>query len=101
METTTFYVTLKLLHKRVKYLIKFPQLRLLWKKKKSCLKRKRFTKKLTEEEVKARNIRKEEFRNKVDDIFLVFFPVMFLIFNLVSYFLQYMDNMYCICLVSI
>ena len=84
MDTTKFSVTLQLLHKRVKYLIEFPQFRLLWKKKKSCLKRKRFTKKLTDEEMKAKNIRKEEFRNKVDDIFLVFFPVMFLIFNLVS-----------------
>lgn len=33
---------------------------------------------------KIRTVRKEEFRNKVDDIFLVFFPVMFFIFNFVS-----------------
>ncbi len=57
---------------------------LLWKKKKSCLKRKRFSKKLTDEELKARSIWKEDFRTKVDDIFLVFFPLMFLIFNLVG-----------------
>ena len=59
--------------------------RLLWKKKKSCLKRKRFSKKLTDEELKAKNARKEEFRSKVDDVFLVVFPVLFLVFNLVGF----------------
>ncbi len=37
---------------------------LLWKKKKSCLKRKRI-RKVTDEEGKARNKKKEEFRSKV------------------------------------
>ena len=43
---------------------------LLWKKKKSCLKRKRLRKQ-TEEEGKLRVKRKEEFRSRVDDMFLV------------------------------
>jgi len=55
---------------------------LLWKKKKSCLKRKK-TKKQTEEEGKLRAIRKEDYRSKVDDVFLVVFPIMFLVFNLI------------------
>lgn len=54
----------------------------LWKKKKSCLKRKRLHKQ-TEDEGKMRVKRKEEFRAKVDDIFLVVFPLLFLIFNLI------------------
>ena len=37
---------------------------LLWKKKKSCLKRKR-TRKQTEEEGKLRQLRKEDYRSKV------------------------------------
>lgn len=40
---------------------------LLWKKKKSCLKRKR-ARKQTEEEGKLRAIRKEDYRSKVRDI---------------------------------
>lgn len=55
---------------------------LLWKKKKSCLKRKRI-RKMTEEEGKMRTKRKEEFRSKVDDMFLIVFPLLFLIFNLI------------------
>ncbi|XP_023323455.1 glutamate-gated chloride channel subunit beta [Eurytemora carolleeae] len=55
---------------------------LLWKKKKSCLKRKR-ARKQTEEEGKLRTIRKEDYRSKVDDVFLVVFPIMFLVFNLI------------------
>ena len=55
---------------------------LLWKKKKSCLKRKR-VRKMTDEEGKARNKKKEEYRSKVDDVFFVVFPLMFLIFNLI------------------
>jgi hypothetical protein len=47
---------------------------LLWKKKKSCLKRKR-ARKQTEDEGKLRAIRKEDYRSKVgknpaDDLFL-------------------------------
>ena len=42
--------------------------------------------------MKACNILKEEFRNKVDDIFIVFFSVMFLIFNLVSCFISFRDD---------
>ena len=37
---------------------------MLWKKKKSCLKRKR-TRKQTEEEGKLRQLRKEDYRSKV------------------------------------
>ena len=55
---------------------------LLWKKKKSCLKRKR-PRKLTDEEGKLRTRRKEEFRSKIDDLFLVTFPLLFALFNLV------------------
>ena len=55
---------------------------LLWKKKKSCLKR-HSHKKLGGEEGKTRDKRKEEYRSKVDDIFFVVFPVMFLIFNFI------------------
>ncbi|TRY78448.1 hypothetical protein TCAL_14393 [Tigriopus californicus] len=55
---------------------------LLWKKKKSCLKRKRL-RKLSEEEGKLRTRRKEEFRSKVDDMFLVTFPLLFALFNLI------------------
>ena len=72
---------------------------LLWKKKKSCLKRKK-TRKQTEEEGKLRQLRKEDYRSKVntsgllcatgvtekfqvDDVFLVVFPMMFLVFNLI------------------
>ena len=40
---------------------------LLWKKKKSCLKRKR-ARKQTEEEGKVRAIRKEDYRSKVRTI---------------------------------
>ena len=54
---------------------------LLWKKKKSCLKRKR-SRKLSEADGKARLKKKEEYRSKVDDIFLVSFPLAFLIFNM-------------------
>ena len=46
---------------------------LLWRKKKSCLKRHRKTK-VTDEEAKSRLKRKEEHRSRVDDFFLVFFP---------------------------
>jgi len=55
---------------------------LLWKKKKSCLKRKK-VKKQSEEENKLRQMRKEDYRSKVDDVFLVVFPIMFLVFNLI------------------
>lgn len=55
---------------------------LLWKKKKSCLKRKK-TKKQSEEEGKLRQLRKEDYRSKVDDVFLVVFPMMFMVFNLI------------------
>ena len=55
---------------------------LLWKKKKSCLKRHRH-KKLSGEKGKSREKRKEEYRSKVDDIFFVVFPMMFLIFNVI------------------
>ena len=55
---------------------------LLWKKKKSCLKRKR-ARKLSDLEGKARIKKKEEYRSRVDDIFLVAFPLSFLIFNVV------------------
>ena len=55
---------------------------LLWKKKKSCLKRHRH-KKLGGEEGKTRDKRKEEYRSKVDDVFFVVFPLMFLIFNFI------------------
>ena len=37
--------------------------------------------KLTDEEGKLRQKRKEEFRGKVDDIFFLVFPLLFLIFN--------------------
>ena len=55
---------------------------LLWKKKKSCLKRKR-SRKMTDEETKVRQILKEDYRSRVDDVFLVVFPIMFLVFNLI------------------
>ena len=55
---------------------------LLWKKKKSCLKRKRL-RKISEDEVKLRTKRKEEFRSMVDDMFLVVFPLLFAIFNMI------------------
>jgi len=55
---------------------------LLWKKKKSCLKRKK-NRKQTEEEGKLRAMRKEDYRSKVDDVFFVVFPIMFLVFNLI------------------
>ncbi len=55
---------------------------LLWKKKKSCLKRHK-NRKNTDEEGKIRDRRKEEYRSKVDDVFFVVFPLMFLIFNLI------------------
>lgn len=55
---------------------------LLWKKKKSCLKRKK-VRKQSEEEGKLRQMRKEDYRSKVDDVFLVVFPIMFLVFNLI------------------
>ena len=54
---------------------------LLWKKKKSCLKRKK-PRKECEEIKKIRQLRKDDFRSKVDDVFLVVFPIMFLVFNL-------------------
>ena len=65
---------------------------LLWKKKKSCLKRKKPISKLKAaggaggEDCslqQLRNRRKEEFRSKVDDMFLVVFPLLFAIFNLI------------------
>ena len=40
--------------------------------------------KLTDEEGKLRQKRKEEFRGKVDDIFFLVFPLLFLIFNLLA-----------------
>ena len=55
---------------------------LLWKKKKSCLKRKR-ARKMSDDEGKARNKMKEDYRSRLDDIFFVVFPTMFFIFNLI------------------
>ena len=55
---------------------------LLWKKKKSCLKHHRH-KKICGEEGKIREKGKEAYRSKVDDIFFVVFPMMFLIFNVI------------------
>ena len=55
---------------------------LLWKKKKSCLKRKK-KRTLSEDESKMRQIFKEDYRSRVDDVFLVVFPIMFLVFNLI------------------
>ena len=55
---------------------------LLWKKKKSCLKRKK-SRKMSEEETKMRQMLKEDYRSRVDDVFLVVFPIMFLVFNLI------------------
>ena len=55
---------------------------LLWKKKKSCLKRKR-SKKLSDADGKAKTKKKEEYQSKVDDIFLVAFPFLFLVFNVI------------------
>ena len=55
---------------------------LLWTKKKSCLKRKK-TKKISEAESKTRQQRKDDYRSKVDDVFLVAFPTVFLLFNLI------------------
>ncbi len=55
---------------------------LLWKKKKSIWKRKRL-RKMTDEETKSRAKKKEEKRSKVDDIFLVAFPLLFLLFNVI------------------
>ena len=54
---------------------------LLWKKKKSCLKKKKIRKEC-EEMRKFRQMKKDDFRGRVDDVFLVVFPIMFLIFNL-------------------
>ena len=57
---------------------------LLWKKKKSCLKRhSKVAKNKSEEEGKVRTKKKEEYRSKVDDVFFVVFPMLFLIFNLI------------------
>ena len=53
----------------------------LWKKKKSCLKKKKIRKEC-EEMRKFRQMKKDDFRGRVDDVFLVVFPIMFLIFNL-------------------
>ena len=59
---------------------------LLWKKKGSrdtCLKREsRKSKKLSDADGKAKLKKKEEYRSKVDDFFLVTFPLLFLIFNI-------------------
>ena len=55
---------------------------LLWKKKKSCLKRKR-SRKLSDADGKAKLKKKEEYRSKVDDAFLVTFPLLFIIFNII------------------
>ena len=73
---------------------------LLWKKKKSCLKRKR-SRKMTDEETKVRQILKEDYRSRVDDVFLVVFPIMFLVFNLI-YWPMCLSSRYesCACLQS-
>ena len=62
-------VNIHYLKTNLKYLISLTNLSggyayLLWKKKKSCLKRKR-TRKQTEEEGKLRQMRKEDYRSKV------------------------------------
>ena len=54
---------------------------LLWKRKKSCLKHKKLRKENSDIR-KIRQMRKDSFRSQVDDIFLVVFPIMFLLFNL-------------------
>ena len=54
---------------------------LLWTKKKSCFKRKKANKQ-GEEKGKKTPIDKEKHRSKVDAIFLLVFPIMFLLFNL-------------------
>ena len=61
-------------------LIGYAYLLWIWKKK-SCLKKKKISKEC-EEMKKIRIMRKDEFRNRVDDVFLAVFPIMFLIFNL-------------------
>ena len=48
---------------------------LLWKKKKSCLKRKR-SRKLSDADGKAKIKKKEEYTSKVDDAFLVIFTIL-------------------------
>ena len=50
----------------------------MWK---TALRRTRRMNKLTDEEGKLRQKRKEEFRGKVDDIFFVVFPFLFILFN--------------------
>ena len=55
---------------------------LLWTKKKSCLKRKKI-KKQPEAVTRTTQSRKDDYRSKVDDVFLVVFPIMFLVFNLI------------------
>ena len=57
---------------------------LLWRKKKSCLKRHR-KRKMTDEEAKTRLKNKEEHRSRVDDFFLVFFPGNFSCFSIDFY----------------
>ena len=52
---------------------------MLWKKKKSCLKRKR-TRKQTEEEGKLRQLRKEDYRSKV-------LLILFIIISVVAIFI--------------
>lgn len=61
-------------------LIGYAYLLWIWKKK-SCLKKKKISKEC-EEMKKIRIMRKDDFRNRVDDVFLAVFPIMFLIFNL-------------------
>jgi hypothetical protein len=53
---------------------------LLWRKKKSCLKRHK-SRKISDDETKWKVKKKEDHRSRVDDMFLVIFPCMFLVFN--------------------
>ena len=75
---------------------------LLWRKKKSCLKRHRKVK-ITDEEAKTRLKKKEEHRSRVDDFFLVFFPGLCLVThswdlfsNLFSPILQLIFSKFCL-----
>ena len=53
---------------------------LLWTKKKSVLKKKKS--KMTSKDVLKDN-QKDDYRSKVDDMFLVMFPILFLVFNMI------------------
>ena len=53
---------------------------LLWTKKESILKKKK--RKVTSKDG-TKNKQKDDCRSKVDDVFLVMFPIMFLVFNII------------------